>query len=484
MGRRQSAESSPRRVKLGVVWAAVALFVVTRVYLLFFFEPWMSDVFRPYFEYAVNAVDFGHVPYQAEFKIEYPPVAWWAIRAPRLVDSRRITNPDDVPNARRLLASYTQAFRTEMFACDLASFILLMRIAFRRNPRLAGWAGLSYVVTTALFGHLLYDRLDAGLLLLLMLWAFCWTRSLGQTSRPVAWSAAAYAFLGLSISFKLIPIIAVPFLLLSEWHQPRRIARLAAGMLALVVAAVGPFAIQYLESGAGVLDLFQHHAEREIQIESLYSTLMMIGRWFGNTVLVSHSHGAYNLSGDLSHAMKMLSTVLMFAFLGAIGLWALVRWSGYSRADAYRAVCYVIPATVILANVLSPQYFIWALPMLLLLAIEVFPAAGKGPWIVLALLVAVAVMTTWIMPYNYTSRVSSHPLIHYADPYFLSPLMCTVLAFRNFTYLGVVVWMGVAFFKTANRPTSEPPLPTATPARQRSATPDRSLSRRKSRRAS
>ena len=35
--------------------------------------------------------------------------------------------------------------------------------------------------------------------------------------------------------------------------------------------------------------------------------------------------------------------------------------------------CFVVPAAVILSAVLSPQYFIWALPLVGIMAMEVLP---------------------------------------------------------------------------------------------------------------
>ena len=120
--------------------------------------------------------------------------------------------------------------------------------------------------------------------------------------------------------------------------------------------------------------IFKFHAEREIHLESLYSSLMSIASAFGSKVFISHSHGAFNLSGDLSGCDENLVHALAARIFGGEGLWALLRRSRYTRQDAYRIACYVIPGSVILSNVLSPQYFIWAIPLLLLLAIEIFPA--------------------------------------------------------------------------------------------------------------
>ena len=75
-----------------------------------------------------------------------------------------------------------------------------------------------------------------------------------------------------------------------------------------------PFLIQWSATGPSVFGIFKFHAEREIHLESLYSSLMSIASVFGSTVFISHSHGAFNLSGDLSGAMKILSTILFWDF--------------------------------------------------------------------------------------------------------------------------------------------------------------------------
>ncbi len=443
------------KISLILTWIAIALFVLTRYYILVVMrfgsehQPQISDMIL-YFEYAVRANDFHQTAYQPGFEVEYPPLAWWTINAPRLLDDRQITNPRDPRQVTPIFLEYTRAFRGLMFLCDLTSFVLLILIAQKRRPRLAGWAALIYTISTAILAHLLYDRLDVGLLVLLMLGAYTWTRSLQESGWTITWTAAAYALVGLSISYKVIPIICVPFLLLSEFYAPRRQARLTAALLALLAGIGLPFLIQYAASGPGVFALFMHHAEREIQLESLYSTLMMIAAVFGEPVFVSHSHGAFNLAGNLSHAMKILSSILLFGFLAGLGLWAVLRWSRYTRQHAYLLSCYVISSAVILSNVLSPQYFIWAFPLLLLLGIEVFPSGQIMPWILGALLVGLALMTTWIFPYNYfCSELNPHGLIPISrtDSLASSPIGYVILGLRNLTYLGMVLWLGVIICK-------------------------------------
>jgi hypothetical protein len=454
-----------------LIAVAIALFILTRSYLLFFAHPIISDVFM-YFEYAVRAVDFQQRPYAENFVVPYPPLAYWTTIAPRMFDDRRITRPNDRQQVMPIYLDYVHGFRSMMLVCDLVSFVMLLLIACKRRPQMAGWVALLYVITTLILGHVLYDRLDVALLMLLMLGLFCWTRSLngsplspsgkgtqrvpggeGQSPRSIAWATSAYAIFGLGISFKIIPLLSLPFFLLADFHASRRYARLALAVVVLTATISVPFLIQWAATGPSVFGIFKFHAEREVHLESLYSSLMSLASVFGPAVFISHSHGAFNLSGDLSGAMKLLSTILLLGFLAAEGVWALLRWSRYTRQDAYRIACYVIPGSVILSNVISPQYFIWAFPLLLLLAAEIFPDGFVRPLVLAGLLIFVAVTTTWVFPYNFISQEGN------PNPNALIPmnalsidlppatLAAVILGLRNFAYLGLVIWLGVMLFK-------------------------------------
>ena len=128
---------------------AVVLFAATRLYLFFGLQPQFSDVQTKYFDYAARVVDLHQIPYQANVEIEYPPLAWWAMYLPRILDPRRITNPRDAGQVVPIYEAYRAVFRGEMFACDLISFALTNRqsvhverksdrLALRYSPSLGG----------------------------------------------------------------------------------------------------------------------------------------------------------------------------------------------------------------------------------------------------------------------------------------------------------------------------------------------------------
>ena len=259
------------------------------------------------------------------------------------------------------------------------------------------------------------------------------------------WSAAGYTVLGLGIGFKLIPVICVPFLLLADWRGPQRIVHVSVGLAALAVTVGVPFLIQYVISGPGVFALLKYHGERRIQIESLYSTLMMIGSLFGHQIYVVQSHAAFDLEGSLANLMMALSSVLMYGFLAGLWLWAFFRRAAFQGAAAYRVACFALIGAVIFSKVLSPQYFLWSIPVAVLLAVDIAPTRGISIWLLAAMLIATAGLTTWLFPYHYANW-PGHPglLPINSDPSVLLPVPCVVLGLRNFLYLGVVVWLGAA----------------------------------------
>jgi hypothetical protein len=448
------------RTSAKLLTIAILLFIITRCYIAFVLDPRITDI-TLYFGYAAKTIDRNREPYR-DFSIEYPPVAWWSIAAPRLLDGRRLGQSRHSPTNWSIMRDYHQAYRLEMALFDAASFVLFLAIVRKRRLQLAGWAALTYVLTSTILCHVLYDHLDEGTLLLSMLGVYAWTRTLGPGRFSLAWSWAALFFFGLGFSHKLIPVVAAPFLLLGQWREPDRWRRMAVGLFGLALGMAGPFAIQYAVSGSGVFALFAHHAGRGIQLESLYSTLMWIGSLFGRSVSISLSlaDGSYCVFGDWMSAMKILSTVLFCGFLGGTWTWAAVRRSCIGRAEALGLACYAFGACAIFSKVLSPQYFVWSIPLLLLAAVEALPEKDKSGWILAGLLIVAAGLTTWLFPYHYFCApldpkvvVTPYALIPASPEDSLAPssLAYLVLALRNTLYLGVVAWMGRMVYKRVGK---------------------------------
>jgi hypothetical protein len=259
-----------------------------------------------------------------------------------------------------------------------------------------------------------------------------------------------------------VPVVAAPFLLLGLWQRSDRWKQIAVGSLGLALGMAGPFAAQYSVSGSGVFALFTHHARRGIQVESLYSSLMWIGSLFGGSVSISLSHvdRSYCIFGDGESLMKIISTVLLCGFLGGTWIWAAVREWRFGKTEALAFACYALGACVVFLKVLSPQYFVWSIPMLLLAAVEVLPERGKPAWMLAGLLIVAAGLTTWLFPCHYFCAPPD--LRGLPTPYGLIPprpedslapssLGYAVLVLRNAVYLGVVAWIGAMVYKRAGK---------------------------------
>src|SRR5581483_458280 len=148
--------------------AVVVLFLVSRALLCLFLVPSRGDTLIYLKNYAIPAIDRGAVAYK-DVIVHYPPVAWWAIALPRLVDRQEAVRESDIdvdvetmpPFAER----YRRLFADEMFVCDLVAFGFFVAIVRRRRPELAAWLALVYLAFTSIMCELLYGWLDVGLLM-------------------------------------------------------------------------------------------------------------------------------------------------------------------------------------------------------------------------------------------------------------------------------------------------------------------------------
>lgn len=465
---------------------ALAIYVVSRVYFGLIFAAGTTYIYV-YFDYAVQAHDFGETPYSKKnvksdyyrdlTDLEYPPVGYWVTALPRLfpheplprgpeeIDVASIENRDSSLTIEQAqgqelwrrysdeYAVYSRLFRTEMLLFDIGTFILFCAILRRRRPDLLLWGMWSYAVSTSLLGYVMFERFDVALTFAFSAWAYCWLRAGEPGAKTWAWSAAAYTALGLGISLKLIPILLVPFALLCDLYAlvrtPRRWS-LLVGPAMLLVAALGPFAYYYALVGDDLSGMFQYHSERGIQIESSYATLMMLLKP-AEELYCYFDYGSWNLGGTLEEPLRKASMWILVAALAGLGLRSLIApliGEKYDRAASYRMACVAIPVATLLAKVFSPQYMLWAAPMLLLAASEFFP---RRAFIVAAVLTSIACACTgFIFPYHYLDHMKVFPYSEERPPYWTlitalqtdrgmldTGLARAVIVLRNVIYGGV-----------------------------------------------
>ena len=169
--------------------------------------------------------------------------------------------------------------------------------------------------------------------------------------------------LGAAIAVKLYPAVLVPLAVAYVWRRRgRREALVGLGVLAAVVAvAVLPFLA--LAPG-GLADSVGHQLSRPLQIESLGSALYLGAHHLvGLDVEMRSGHGSQNLHATGTGVAAVLLTLAQLAALAWIWLRRpgepeeLVRWSAAA-----------LVAFVALGKVLSPQFLVWLVPAVPLVA--------------------------------------------------------------------------------------------------------------------
>lgn len=305
----------------------------------------------PRYEGYAEAVKAGLVPYR-DFDFEYPPGALPIFLLPELVAGE---------------GRYFWAFASFM-ALAGAIGVFLTAAALRRlarppevSQRVLALLALSPIV----FGGVLLTRFDlvpatliAGATLLLL------------TERP----RFASLVLGVAAAVKLYPFVLLPVVAVWVW---RRHGRWEAAVCCAVAAGV--VALAYLPflllAPADVASSVWDQIARPLQIESFGAgALLLLHHAVGLDVLVETNDGSQNLSGETAAGVAVALSVATIAVL----CWLWLRFAS-SEVTPERLVPYcaaVLMALVAFGKVLSPQFLVWLLFPLALLAGRRGVAAG------------------------------------------------------------------------------------------------------------
>jgi hypothetical protein len=355
--------------------AAAGLFLVCWGLVHHFFWAHGQLVDWPtYFQYGDAIVHHGLVPYR-DFAVEYPPGALPVFALPSLV------------------GDYPSSFAWLMAACGVA--LVVVAGAIRRE------AAFYVALAPVLAGSLILSRFD--------LWpALLTTAALAALLRER--HALGWALLGAAVAAKLWPLVLVPLALVWSVRRGHRRAPLAG--LAVIAAVALPFAVV---APRGLWSSLAGQLSRPLQIESLGAAIFTT---FGHPRVIT-THGSQNVAGHGTIAAT-------FAFLQIAVLVAL--WFDFARGPATRerflrfaAAC--VCAFIAFGKVLSPQFLLWLIPLVPLVA-------GRRGLAAVALLTTALVLTQVWFPQRYWD---------YAGPFHLA----WVVLLRD---LVLVVLVGVLAF--------------------------------------
>jgi len=362
-----------------------------------------SAVGSVFFNYASQIMQ-GHLPY-LDFTVEYPPLALLFFVLPRLASS--------------VVADYTFFFKVEVLLAILIGLVIIYLISRRMGK--APWKMLlAYTLCILAVGPIIAEQFDIfpAVLTLGSLYAFI------SGKNKTAW-----ALLALGALTKIYPLFLAPVYLAIAWRN-RQYRSAGAGILTgLIIGAI--FTLPFVFLGSESLkSLAEYHMQRGIQLESSYSSFLLIADRLGLTQITPvFNYGSWNLIGGQAEALTKLSSYLLVILLG-LAYWFIFRSIKPGKSQSTRLGPYallVLSIVLITSKVLSPQYLIWLVPIIPLVL-------QRGRNIILAFFVLIGSLTYYLFPHTYMELTR------------LEIVPVTILFFRNLFLIALAV-LTVAYLR-------------------------------------
>jgi hypothetical protein len=321
----------------------------------------------PLYQSFGDRMSNGDVPYR-DFRVEYPPGSLVAFVLPSLVasDGAPVYEPELNDAARE----YARAFAALMTAL-LGATVVFSAVSLRALRASVGTAAGALALVAAvplLLGELVLTRFDA--LPVALTAAFLAALLAG---RP---RIAAIA-LGLAVATKLYPLLLLP---LAAVYVLRRLGRREAWLtVAITGATVAATILPFLALAPGEA-WFSIRAQltRGLQAESLPGNLVLalgvaadkVGLGALGTGVAEGGTGevrSADVTGGLGEIVGVLGGLAAAAIVAAVWV-AASRRRDAGSADLVRDCAAVIAAQLALGRVLSPQFILWLVPFVPLVA--------------------------------------------------------------------------------------------------------------------
>jgi hypothetical protein len=354
----------------------------------------LGDVIE-YHQYALAF--WTQAPLFHQFPQEYPPLA--------LVPFTFTLSPFS-----GIRYYWAFAFWTGIIVC--LSYLWLARAASHRKALVYALYLLVGAMATLLMR---YDLLPA----LTTLGALMLTER-----KRYAW---AYTLLAAGVLLKLYPAFLVPVVMAAQWRDSlaersapsdspkqaeqttlwQRAQPLLKGVWLFVLIIALGFGVPIAFNAPQATSVFSYNLTRPIQLESVPASLLWLGTFIGFPAQGVISFGSLNLVGALSDPLKLLSLA------GLAGGSLLVYWRVWrGRLSPGQAFLAAIGILLICNKVLSPQYFMWVLPLVAyVLGLDLL-------WLLICFL------TTLIYPFLY------HVYFHLGHE-ITNPVLLWTIAIRN-----------------------------------------------------
>jgi hypothetical protein len=318
--------------------AHAVLFVVTGLWMRYGSHPDLGATswsYQIYYDYASRAVQ-GEVPYR-DYLVEYPVLSFPLFLIPRLI----------VADFWR----YRIVFAAEMFLFDAVAICLIARHVrdnegIARVPERLGW----YTLFCASLSPLVIGRFELPPMAIAFAAAHWWF-----SGKSVQGGITA----GLGALLKIFPgLVAAPALI---WELSRLRQSHARGFLAFLATLAAGSAGWFLVGGPQVLSSFQYHADRGLEIETIYGGVLMAqGKLRGADVPWVIEHKAVHLVPEWGARAASIAPLVQLAAL----LLVVVQFWRRGAVEGIRFSGAAVLAYLALGKVLSPQYLIWLFPFM------------------------------------------------------------------------------------------------------------------------
>jgi uncharacterized membrane protein len=359
-------------------WQLILFVVVTGLIFYVLFNTIYKTPYSPIGKIFLNDASLvmqGQVPY-LDFNFEYPPLALLFFVLPRLATSS--------------LHMYTLLYKTEVLLAVLIGLLLIYLIAKRLGK--SPWQMmLVYTLCILAVGPIIAEQFDIFPAVITLGSIF----ALMNGKNKIAW-----ALLALGILIKIYPIFLAPVYLaiaLRNHHYRAAATEILTALIIGIIVAI-PFVILGSDS---IKNLAEYHLQRGIQLESTYSSFLLIGDMLGlGVVKTIFDFGSWNLTGGLSGTLMQLSGYLLMVLL-LITYWFIYRRIKTGKSQSTRIGAYallVLCIVLISGKVLSPQYLIWLIPLIPLVL-------HHGKLIILAFFILISIVTYYLFPQAYLDLI-------------------------------------------------------------------------------
>lgn len=277
----------------------------------------------------------GAVPYRDRV-LEYPPYAIPVFALPFVVSD----------------AHYLDLFKAFALSADMLIKCALLAFGLKHGTGLRSILPLTlYALAVPFMRHFFLQRYDVfpALVSVVCLLLFAQKRSF--------WAGVALA---VGIGMKLYPAVFLPILVVFAWRR-QDLKAFAAGIVAglLPLALFSPWLPWWR--------FLTYHAERGLQVESLYSSILWMAHHLGLVAPKwTGGHGCMELHGPVADAVLPWAKL---CFVGTVGLSVAAACLAARRLAEVTApvlaslLLLPLLAFVAFNQVLSPQYMIWLLPV-------------------------------------------------------------------------------------------------------------------------